>query len=316
MSPPTPLPPHSLSSPYERPNQIDLTLDDEDGGDQYASQRFLKRARTEPSYAHANHPQLISSRELPPLSGTPSSMSPFASYNSQQAPGIPNATSSKFAHTSSSTFYPPNSPQSQGMYRPAFAGPSAFFAPRHSQHLNTPSPSSSPGFPSAPTHNPYPVGSESPNRQVIDLTGSPSPPPAMLARQPTPSTLPPELPPKTPVCIGQLTVTALVLYPVPYILPQDPNSGEPEWAPVRLQYEHNPHKPGGSETIHIKAPHGRGPNGETIAGEGFGVIEQKVATFLGPMLGKGLIRLDAKVRKGPANVRTLISYLISEMFMS
>lgn len=81
-------------------------------------------------------------------------------------------------------------------------------------------------------------------------------------------------------------------------------SNEAEWASVRLQYEHNPNKPGGSETIHIQAPHSRAPTGELIAGDGFGVVEQKIATSLGPMLGKGLIRLDAKVRKGMPNVRT------------
>lgn len=110
-----------------------------------------------------------------------------------------------------------------------------------------------------------------------------------------------DLPPKTPVCIGQLGVTALVLYPVPYLLPT--TTAHDEWAPVRLQYEHNPSKPGGAETIHIKAPQGRAPNGDQFLGEAFGVVEQKVATALGPMLGKGLIRLDAKVRKGPPNVR-------------
>ncbi|KAJ7042414.1 SNF2 family N-terminal domain-containing protein [Mycena alexandri] len=91
------------------------------------------------------------------------------------------------------------------------------------------------------------------------------------------------LPPKTPVCIGQLGVTALVLYP----------------------YEHNPNKPGGAETIHIKAPQGRAPTGEQFLGEAFGVVEQKVATALGPMLGKGLIRLDAKVKKGQPNLPIL-----------
>ncbi|KAG6818077.1 hypothetical protein H0H87_009232 [Tephrocybe sp. NHM501043] len=145
-----------------------------------------------------------------------------------------------------------------------------------------------------------------PNPQVIDLTGSPSPPPSMLPPQQAqaPSTLPPDLPPKTPVCIGQLSVTALVLYPVSYLHPQDPSS-DSEWAHVRLQYEHNPNKSGGSETIHIKAPHTRGPNGEQIPGEAFGVVEQKVATAIGPMLGKGLIRVDAKVRKGPPNLPIL-----------
>lgn len=101
-------------------------------------------------------------------------------------------------------------------------------------------------------------------------------------------------------------MTALVLYPVPYLLPRDPSLGESEWAVVRLQYEHNPNNSGGSETIHIRTPHGKGPNGETIPSEAFGVIEQKVATYLGPMLGKGLIRLDAMVKKGASNVSLTI----------
>ncbi|KAF8213230.1 SNF2 family N-terminal domain-containing protein [Mycena galopus ATCC 62051] len=144
------------------------------------------------------------------------------------------------------------------------------------------------------------MSSVGPASRVIDLTGSPSPPPNTM--QPS-IQLAADLPPKTPVCIGQLGVTALVLYPVPYLVPQ--NTVHDEWAAVRLQYEHNPNKPGGAETIHIKAPQGRAPNGEQFLGEAFGVVEQKVATALGPMLGKGLIRLDAKVRKGPPNLPIL-----------
>lgn len=170
-------------------------------------------------------------------------------------------------------------------YRPAFAPTPSFSAPRQFQPVPPPPP--------PPRMVPGPPGN-----RVIDLTGSPSPPPNLMHAPPALSA---DLPPKTPVCIGQLGVTALVLYPVPYLLPT--TSGVDEWAPVRLQYEHNPSKPGGAETIHIKAPQGRAPNGEQFLGEAFGVIEQKVATALGPMLGKGLIRLDAKVRKGPPNVR-------------
>lgn len=188
-------------------------------------------------------------------------------------------------------------------YRPAFAGPSTFFP------NNRPSRSTN-----SPHHSPSAVLSQSPpasaNPQVIDLTGSPSPPPinGQQHRQMTPSLsgLPNELPPKTPVCIGQLTVTALVLYPVPYLRPQEPGSGDAEWATVQLRYEHNPNKPGGSETIHIMTPRSRAPNGEAVQGEGFGVVEQKVATSLGPMLGKGLIRLDGKVRKGMPNVSYIL----------
>lgn len=126
---------------------------------------------------------------------------------------------------------------------------------------------------------------------VIDLTRSPSPPP--------------QLPPKTPFCIGQLTITALVLYPLPY-LAQGPTFPD-EWAPVRLQHEHNPSKPGGSETIHIISPNVRVPTGDVIQGEVFGVVEQKVATSLGPMMSKGLIRLEAKVQRGGVNVRITVS---------
>ena len=126
---------------------------------------------------------------------------------------------------------------------------------------------------------------------VIDLTRSPSPPPL--------------LPPKTPFCIGQLTVTALVLYPLPY-LAQGPTFPD-EWAPVRLQHEHNPNKPGGSETIHIISPNVRVSTGDIIQGEVFGVVEQKVATALGPMMTKGLIRLEAKVQRGGINVSNTAS---------
>ncbi|KAM6498452.1 SNF2 family N-terminal domain containing protein [Amanita muscaria] len=126
---------------------------------------------------------------------------------------------------------------------------------------------------------------------VIDLTRSPSPPPL-------PPSLPPELPAKTPFCIGQLTVTALVLYPLSYII-QSPAFPD-EWGPVRLQHEHNPTKPGNTETIHIISPNVRVPSGDILPGEVFGVVEQKVATALGPMMGKGLIRLEAKVQRGNA----------------
>ncbi|KAJ7225691.1 SNF2 family N-terminal domain-containing protein [Mycena pura] len=131
----------------------------------------------------------------------------------------------------------------------------------------------------APPPPPPPrLPSTAPGQRVIDLTGSPSPPPNLVLAPPP---LPADLPAKTPVCIGQL-----------------------EWAVVRLQYEHSTTK-ASPETIHIKSPPGRGPNGEQSTGDVFGVVEQKVATALGPMLGKGLIRLDAKVRKGPANLPIL-----------
>ncbi|EIW64254.1 uncharacterized protein TRAVEDRAFT_33062 [Trametes versicolor FP-101664 SS1] len=111
--------------------------------------------------------------------------------------------------------------------------------------------------------------------------------------------LPVDLPPKTPVCIGVLPATALVLYPIPYVIPQDPNGMDAEWVPVRLQYEqHSDNRPASpTENINVRPPSCKSPTGEVIPGEVFAVVEQKVATPLGPMLGKGLIRLDAKIRR-------------------
>lgn len=106
------------------------------------------------------------------------------------------------------------------------------------------------------------------------------------------------------MCIGQLGSTAFVLYPVNYLNPggEQPLDSEKEWAPVRLNYEHNTSRGIGQDTIYLRTPVSRGTLGETLVGETFGVIEQKVASVLGPMLGKGLIRLEAKVRKGLPNV--------------
>ncbi|KAG2752828.1 kinase-like protein [Suillus brevipes Sb2] len=77
-----------------------------------------------------------------------------------------------------------------------------------------------------------------------------------------------------------------------------------EWANVHLQYEHNPQKADVTETIHIKTPSSKTSSGELSQGETFGVVEQKVATDLGPLLGKRVIRLDAKVRRGSPNNRS------------
>ncbi|KAJ7900166.1 SNF2 family N-terminal domain-containing protein [Mycena olivaceomarginata] len=185
-------------------------------------------------------------------------------------------------------------------YAPSNLNPTAYrppFAPQQSVFVPPRQFAAPPQQPAPPRMSP-----NGPPARVIDLTGSPSPPPPPNTMHASPQ-LAADLPPKTPVCIGQLGVTALVLYPVPYLLPT--TTAHDEWAPVRLQYEHNPSKPGGAETIHIKAPQGRAPNGDQFLGEAFGVVEQKVATALGPMLGKGLIRLDAKVRKGPPNLPIL-----------
>jgi len=279
-----------LPPSYVQSNHIDLTLDDDDDSYGPHTPRFAKRPRTDLSGPQRNdqftNPYDASTSRLSPFTSSLSNInSPFVKSNA----------------ANHSTPYPPTVAASQSVYRPAFAGPPPYIIPRPPQTSNITADRSS-SITSPPSSQLMRQSfSEAPVRQVIDLTGSPSPPPTDSLSNSKITALPPELPPKTPVCIGQLTVTALILYPVPYLVPQEYGRSE-EWAPVRLQYEHNPNKPGGSETIHIRTPHGRGPNGEAIPGEGFAVIEQKVATALGPMLGKGLIRLDAKVKKGPPNV--------------
>jgi SWI/SNF-related matrix-associated actin-dependent regulator of chromatin subfamily A3 len=269
------------SSPYRDSNTIDLTLDDDIENEDPHNGRVAKRLRTEYSPS--------------PLTASSTTHLPFQSHGSTPTSSPPTSAVA-FVNGHHPAAFPlgPQPVVSLNQYRPAFAGPSSLnISPTHQQR-----PASS-ASPAPSTVRPPTVESD---RQIIDLTGSPSPPPISQARHLVPPALPVELPPKTPVCIGLLTVTALVLYPVPYLYSQHPNSNEAEWAPVRLHYDHNPNKPGGSETIHIRTPHVRGLNGEVIEGEGFGVVEQKVATALGPMLGKGLIRLDAKVRKGLPNV--------------
>lgn len=272
--------------------------EDDSGNDPYSTGRIAKRPRTEDSSMSS----LARSSNSPPdqhsylTSSSVPSISRNSSSNMQRPMSSPSPIKPGFLQSpiGRSGDLPTNGGMSQS-YRPAFAGPSSFFP--GSRAIQTPTLS----------HHPSPVLSSqalplSGNRQVIDLTGSPSPPPQQRQLTPSISTLPSDLPPKTPVCIGQLTVTALVLYPVPYLRPHEPGLGDAEWATIQLRYEHNPNKPGGSETIHIMTPRTRAPNGEAVQGEGFGVVEQKVATSLGPMLGKGLIRLDGKVRKGMPNV--------------
>ncbi|KAJ7630768.1 SNF2 family N-terminal domain-containing protein [Roridomyces roridus] len=256
----------SVASFSYQHNHIDLTSDDDD--DEIDS-RFSKRPRIDPP-------------RVPPSNNYPMA--------------IPSAASLR-----SPSHFQPYAPShlNPNAYRPPFAPAQPVFSPAR-QYPPPPPPRVSSAVPA--------------QSRVIDLTGSPSPPPSMMApppsmvpppsmmQQPLPS-LPAELSPKTPVCIGQLGVTALVLYPVPYLLPTNPM--QEEWALVHLQYEHKPDKPGGAETIHIKTRQGRSPTGEQLFGEAFGVVEQKVATALGPMLGKALIRLEAKVRKGPPNLPIL-----------
>ncbi|KAK7059140.1 hypothetical protein VNI00_001766 [Paramarasmius palmivorus] len=138
---------------------------------------------------------------------------------------------------------------------------------------------------------------------VIDLTGStPSPPPRT-----GPMSIE-HLPPKAPVCIGQLHATALILYPSPYTVSRDPTIEE--WLPVKLEYAYDPQKSTGPDTIHIKTPPLKGLNGEVVQPEVFGFVDQRHAKILGGMLAKSLIRLEGKVKKGPQSHPVLALILL------
>jgi len=293
MNPNPLIPALPSSSPHNQTNTIDLTLDDDSetstNFNSHTPSRHAKRPRTEnaPIYPSGPGGRLIAWNG----GGIPNPIQPASTLGSvNEQLSTPNSS----AFHGPPTYQQPLPAFQPNPYRPVFAGqPSSTISPVLPWQP-APTASSSQSTPPFVTKPPS-------DRQVIDLTGSPSPPPnPQIGLASIPSLG--DLSPKTPVCIGLLTVTALVLYPVPYLYSQQPNSIEAEWAPVRLHYEHSPNKPGGSETIHIKTPHSRGLSGEVLEGEDFGVVEQKVATSLGPMLGKGLIRLDAKVRKGLPNV--------------
>ncbi|KAI0756790.1 SNF2 family N-terminal domain-containing protein [Daedaleopsis nitida] len=296
---------------YSQANPIDLTLED-DEDDIHVTERMFKRPCT-------------SSRSFNATCSTPAH-TPSTAISRQSSSGLSPAMShsSLAPHTTSSTPSTSRSPHSSSYYRdyqekPSpnelraahFQGPSTSAAFFHSQPQYPPT--DNPLEPASPprSNSNGSVSSDGTARQVIDLTSSPSPPPSRLPLPPPlppppmqppqalPGNLPMDLPPKTPVCIGVLSATALVLYPISYLTPPDYSGQDSDWAPVRLQYEHLENKPGGaSETINIRPPSLKGHNGEIIPGETFAVVEQKVATHLGPMLGKGLIRLDAKIRRG------------------
>lgn len=210
---------------------------------------------------------------------------------------------------------PPSSP-----YRPFTPNPAAHSESKYSQRT-TPASSPHASMISAPmpaTSTPSYLRSSpgESSHNVIDLTSSPSPPPA-------PCPLPPSLPqqpqfpsaqhttlesalPKTPVCIGRLDVTALIVYPSAYldISPSEPSGSEPVWGLVRLQYERSSHNPGSEDSVSIRTPNKRTPHGEILPGENFAIVERRVASVLGPMLGKGLIRVDSRIRRGNRHVRS------------
>jgi SWI/SNF-related matrix-associated actin-dependent regulator of chromatin subfamily A3 len=294
---------------------IDLTFEDDGPG--AISNALYSRFESAPlSSGPLNRPLMRPTLKSNPSFGSPYSVSEKMANMDLQSP----QPSQVFQHHPSDMYHAGVIPLNQSQtppdpYRPPFAAnnllplpftngayPPLLPQPPQLQQPHLPylpsdpniNPSTPPMQPSAQPLNSAQNPAEPAPHQVIDLTGgSPSPEPQVRS-------LPPDLPPKTPVCIGQLQATALVLYPVNYLNlgGEQPLASEKEWAYVRLSYERNPSKVSGQDTIHIRTPTSRGTLGESLGGETFAVVEQKIASSVGPMLGKGLIRLEAKVRKG------------------
>ncbi|ELU38809.1 HIRAN domain-containing protein [Rhizoctonia solani AG-1 IA] len=190
-------------------------------------------------------------------------------------------------------------------------------------------------YPAYPPPSAYPPGTTGTNpwtagvqkNTAIDLTATPSPPTAAPTptapvsvsvsppSAPTPpaastSTPAPKLEGRTVMCIGEISVTALILYPIRYLAPSNTASDAtpatstmPATCMVKLRYDASKKRMASvvgtsstDQTINIASP-------TTAAGPGedFGVVDQKAANVLAPLMERGLIRTEAKVVKGSEN---------------
>ncbi|KAJ8509434.1 hypothetical protein ONZ45_g8403 [Pleurotus djamor] len=255
-------------------NHIDLTLDDDSASnDHYGQDRYAKRPRM--GYHDAASP-FAPTPQRADLNSIAYSTAPAFGTDGRSF------STANWASGSTSHYRPPSTMQ-----------PS--ISPFYSSNGPQPQPgivrgaSSLPSIPSASQARPLAPAASDP--QVIDLTTSPSPPPSqpVFANQP----LSPDVSPRTPVCIGQLHVNALVLSHISYIMASP--GRENEWVPVKFRYDFSPMEK--KETIQIRTIDVLGPSGEVCAGEMFGVLEQKATAFIGNMLQKGIIRLEPQIRK-------------------
>jgi len=95
-----------------------------------------------------------------------------------------------------------------------------------------------------------------------------------------------------PVLIGQLNVTALVLYPNPYLSAQ--RGGIEEWAPIRIAIDPNAKPPTDALTLHIP-PKAKGAN--PTAQDSFGVIGRQAGPTLAPLLSRGVVKLEPRIKR-------------------
>jgi SWI/SNF-related matrix-associated actin-dependent regulator of chromatin subfamily A3 len=319
-----------ISSPR---TTIDLTMEDDDP-------RQPKRIKTDvgstpspqpypsssvSSFPAQNYSYSASSSSTPYQSGSP--------WTSQGTPVLydPQAQQSPYPAGAGATQspmpyrpYTPSSQQSPTTHQTVFpagqysSGSGPIYTPQQAAQY---APSSASAYRTAPP------------RTVIDLTGQ-QPPSPYAAQQSQASgagqsqqgqqavaSAPAKDVRRDVVCIGQLTATALILYPVPYVCPKPdqplaslPSAGPDGYIPVRLKYDdvskrrqRNPAQ-SGEETIQIQVPHYKGgaSGTESLGGDEFGVVEQRIATVLGPLMAKVLIRLEAHVRRATSTTAPIL----------
>lgn len=318
-----------ISSPR---TTIDLTVEDDDP-------RQPKRIRTDvgstpspqpyPSNSNASsfpaqsYSYSASSSSTPYQTGSPwTSQGTPGSYDAQaqQSPYTAGATQSAIQYRP----YTPSSQQSPATHQNVFpvgqysSGSGPIYTPQQAAQY---APSSASPYRTAPP------------RTVIDLTGQQPQSPyaaqqsqasvtgqAQQGQQAVASAHAKDVR-RDVVCIGQLTATALILYPVPYVCPKPdqplaslPAATSDGYVPVRLKYDdaskrrqRNPSQTA-EETIQIQVPHYKGGTSgtESLGGEEFGVVEQRIATVLGPLMAKVLIRLEAHVRRASSTTAPIL----------
>lgn len=123
-------------------------------------------------------------------------------------------------------------------------------------------------------------------------------------------------------CIGQISATAHITYPANYICPRPGRPAHPlpptsdDFVPVRLGFDANTRRQENShqrrqvddDNIQISVPRYKGgaSGSDTLGGEEFGMIEQRVATVLYPLMQKVLIRLTAHVRRAETSTADVL----------
>ncbi|KAG9098137.1 hypothetical protein FS749_004591 [Ceratobasidium sp. UAMH 11750] len=271
---------------------IDLTVDDEWSSAQ--DERGAKRQRTS---------TLPSQPAPPPVATTPApaTLATPAPANGTPSTWPPQPTNYQWTH-----------PQAYGQYPPPGGAP-GYPAAYGTRYYAAPA-AYPPGAQPNPTPQPAAWATGVQKNTAIDLTATPSPPSNAPtpgpATAPTSSTTPAASTSKqdsrTVMCIGELSVTALILYPIRYLAPSNTASDAtpasatmPATCTVKLRYDASKKRMGGvggDQTINIASPTtSAGP------GEDFGVVDQKAANVLAPLMERGLIRNEARVLKGSEN---------------